>query len=281
MTESNYSAEMLIKVKQQKEKNSKRLAELQKQILANRKVPIPLPGDTRTALQLLTREKRIERFQSLANIDSLTGLSNKRFFKQLLPLELARVRRGKPLAVIAGDMQDLKRINDSFGHNVGDLAIQAVAVGMTKTVRDTDTAAHLSGDEFAALLPDISSQHEENRPGYATEKEASAAVALRICHAIQKQPLIVPEQSTPLHVQMDIGIAVADKQDTPETILKRADEAMYRMKRLNKQTDNSHRSSIVIATVEDGQSVFDRASFGEDGHSIVFERLLNGIVEKE
>lgn len=273
MTEAESTSETRRTAIEQKEKNRKRLGELRTQIRTNRTAPIPLPGDTRTALQLLTRERRGERYKSMANVDSSTGLSNKRFFKQLLSLELSRVRRGKSLAIVAGDMQELKRYNDTFGHEVGDRAIQAGAEGMKKTIRDTDTAAHLAGDEFAVLLPDVSPQLEGKKSWYATEKEAAAAVVLRMNRAIHEQPLGISVQVPEQHVHMDIGVATADKDDTAESILKRADEAMYRMKRLNKQANNHFMSSIVIAMVEDGQNVFDRASFGEDGHSILFERL--------
>lgn len=257
---------------EQNTKNQKRLRVLRDQLRRNRIAPIPLPGDTRAALQLLTRERRGQRYQALANVDSLTRLPNERFFHQLLPLELARVKRGKSLAVLAGDMQGLKQFNDTFGHEQGDRAIQVVAEGINKMIRDTDTAAHLSGDEFAALLPDVSPQNGE-KALYSTKKESSAAIALRMNIVINEQPFTIPDHPSEHHVHMDIGVTIAEKDDTPESILKRADDAMYRMKRLNKETHNQHKSSIVIATVENSQTVFDRASFGADGRSIQFERL--------
>lgn len=280
MPESNYFAEMQRKARNQKDKNRVRVSELEKQIRANRRVPIPLPGDSRTALQLLTRERRTDRYRSMANVDSLTGLSNKRFFDAVLPLQLARVPRGKSLAIISGDLQELKKYNDTFGHDGGDRAIQSAAKGMSETLRDTDVAARLGGDEFAALLPDISPQHIGKNSAYSTEKEAASAVALRINHAINEQSLTSAEHIPRQYVHMDIGIALAVKDDTPESILKRSDEASYKIKRINKQTNNEYRSSIVVATIEDGQTVFDRATFGKEGQSIQFERLLNGTMKK-
>lgn len=273
MSELDYSAQMQRKAKDQKEKNRVRVSELERQIRTNRRVPIPLPGDTRTALQLLSRERRTERYRTMANVDSLTGLSNKRFFKAVLPLELARVRRDKSLAIITGDLQELKIYNDTFGHDGGDRALQTAAKGMRETLRDTDVAARLGGDEFAALLPDISPQHYGKKLIYATEKEAAAAVALRMNQAIDMQVLSVSNQTSVSHVHMDLGMTIAEKDDTEESVLKRADEAMYQMKRLNKTTNNRYTSSIVIATREDGQTIFDRASFEKDRSTIQFERL--------
>lgn len=272
MAESDTKTQDRLVVIEQKSKNKARARELRAVLRQNRMVPIPMPGDARAVLQLLTRERRGQRYKALANVDSLTRLPNERFFHQLLPLELARVKRGKSLAVLAGDMQELKRFNDTFGHAAGDHAIQVVAEGIKTTIRDTDTAAHLSGDEFAALLPDVSPQNGE-KALYTTKKESTAAIALRMNLAINGQSFSVSEPGIEQHVHMDIGVTIAEKSDSTESILKRADEAMYRIKRLNKDTNNRHKSSIVIATVENSQTVFDRASFGEDGHSIQFERL--------
>lgn len=273
MTESDYSSELHHKTAVQKLKNRKRLDELEAHIRKNRIVPVPLPGDTRTALGILTRERRSERYKAMIHTDSLTGLSNKRFFESLLPLELSRVKRGQSLAVMAGDLQSLKLINDTHGHDTGDRAIQAAGEGMKQSIRDTDTAAHISGDEFAALLPDVSPQHHGKESRYATQKEAASAVALRMNQKINKQAANLPDKKTSINVHMDIGITIAQSDDTPDIILKRADEAMYAMKRLNKATGNTHAASIAIATQENGQTVFDRAWFGDDGHAIQFQRL--------
>ncbi|MEK7141085.1 MAG: GGDEF domain-containing protein [Patescibacteria group bacterium] len=275
MTESDKTSEIWQKAVEQKAKNKTRIGQLLAQAKKGRIVPISLPGDSRTALRLLMRERRTERYRTMANVDSLTGLSNKRFLYDLLPLELARVQRGKSLAVVSGDLQELKRYNDTFGHDGGDRAIQAVSEGMKRTIRDTDTAAHLSGDEFAVLLPDISPQQAGKESLYATQKEMSAAVALRMNRAIHEQTVQDANLDQKQTIHMDIGVTIAQKDDTPESVLKCSDEAMYQMKRLNKTTNNQYISSIVIATREDRTTVFDRASFGEDGRSIHFDRLTS------
>ena len=119
MTESDKTSEIWQKAVEQKAKNKTRIGQLLAQAKKGRIVPISLPGDSRTALRLLMRERRTERYRTMANVDSLTGLSNKRFLYDLLPLELARVQRGKSLAVVSGDLQELKRYNDTFGHDGG------------------------------------------------------------------------------------------------------------------------------------------------------------------
>lgn len=277
MTESDYSSEFHHKAVVQKQKNRDRLGELVNQIQRNREGfhPGSNEPDILTAINLLTRERRNERYKEMIHTDSLTGLSNKRFFEALLPLELSRVKRGQSLAVMAGDLQSLKLINDTHGHDTGDRAIQAAGEGMKQSIRDTDTAAHMSGDEFVALLPDVSPQHHGKESKYATQKEAASAVALRMNQKINEQAAKLPDKKTSLNVHMDIGITIAESDDTPEVILKRADQAMYAMKRLNKATNNMHAASIAVATKENGQTVFDRAWFKGDGQTIQFERLLN------
>ena len=83
---------------------------------------------------------------------------------------------------------------------------------MKRTIRDTDTAAHLSGDEFAVLLPDISPQQAGKESLYATQKEMSAAVALRMNRAIHEQTVQDANLDQKQTIHMDIGVTIAQKR---------------------------------------------------------------------
>ena len=95
--------------------------------------------------------------QRLARVDALTRVPNVRLFREQLDLELRRVQRsGQPLSVAIFDVDDLKAVNDSYGHAAGDALLVAVARAWLHALRSTDLIARLGGDEFAVLLPDTS-----------------------------------------------------------------------------------------------------------------------------
>lgn len=97
--------------------------------------------------------------QRLARVDALTRVPNVRLFREQADLELSRARRtGQPLSVAIFDVDDLKQVNDRFGHAAGDALLVTVARAWTHALRSTDLIARLGGDEFAVLLPDTSSE---------------------------------------------------------------------------------------------------------------------------
>lgn len=183
------------------------------------------------ALQDITElHQTEERIRQLAFIDSLTRLPNRELFKDRLDMALKLARRhGRPLALLFLDLDNFKRINDTLGHDVGDLLLQTTAERLKLSVRGGDSVsrskvdeqdesvARLGGDEFTVLLPEI--QHHED----------AAIVAERI-QANLSQPLILGDHE--ILVTPSIGIAVfpQDGEDS-ETLLKNADMAMYFAKR--------------------------------------------------
>jgi two-component system cell cycle response regulator len=103
--------------------------------------------------QLVKLRQLIERLRAEADLDSLTGLANRRRFRRALGQEVERWRRyGVPCALLLLDVDHMKRINDTHGHPAGDLVICAVAAALAELSRDNDTAARLGGEEFALLL---------------------------------------------------------------------------------------------------------------------------------
>jgi diguanylate cyclase (GGDEF)-like protein len=103
---------------------------------------------------LCALQRRLQAEKNLARIDTLTGLMNSRAFREQLDHDLAvSARVGVRLTVAYLDLDDFKRVNDTFGHAGGDALLQTIGEAMTATMRRSDTVARLGGDEFAMILP--------------------------------------------------------------------------------------------------------------------------------
>ena len=106
--------------------------------------------------QLVLLRQKMDRLRADADLDSLTGLANRRRFRVALAREVERWRRYKsPCALLMLDIDHLKAVNDKFGHPVGDMVIRQIAQTLREVSRDNDTAARLGGEEFALLLAGI------------------------------------------------------------------------------------------------------------------------------
>ena len=158
----------------------------------------------------------------LAHHDALTGLPNRRMFEQRLAqaLELSR-RSGRGCALLFVDLDDFKAINDTRGHAVGDLVLQAVARTIVGAVRQVDTVARLAGDEFTVLCENVDSE------------EAALQIVTKLQHAFEP-PLDIDGE--PLAVRASIGLSLfpRDAQDA-RTLMASADAAMYRIKQSHKR----------------------------------------------
>ncbi len=185
------------------------------------------PSHLYGTLQDITELRRAEeRIWQLAFTDSLTRLPNRELFKDRLDtaLKLAK-RRNSQLALLFLDLDNFKRINDTLGHSVGDLLLQATAERLKLSVRANDSVsrneaeeqdesiARLGGDEFTVLLPDI--QHS-----------ADAAIVAERIQASLSQPLTLSGHE--VFITPSIGIAVFPQDgEDPDTLIKNADLAMY------------------------------------------------------
>ncbi|MCK2125179.1 EAL domain-containing protein [Thauera aromatica] len=155
------------------------------------------------------------RLSHLANHDPLTGLPNRNLLHDRLAHAITR--RGEGLnAVLFLDLDRFKLINDSYGHDVGDELLRAVAARLQHCLRAEDTVARLGGDEFVVLLEDLPSV------------DAAAAIAGKIASHLSV-PVTVGERELPLAASVGIALHPRDGSD-PQTLLKHADTAMYRAK---------------------------------------------------
>ena len=122
-----------------------------------------LPGEIDLLIektqQLVLLRQKIDRLRADADLDSLTGLANRRRFRVALAREVERWRRYRvPCALLMLDIDHLKSVNDKFGHPVGDMVIRQIAQTLKEVSRDNDTAARLGGEEFALLLAGVDLQ---------------------------------------------------------------------------------------------------------------------------
>ncbi|HUV04279.1 MAG TPA: EAL domain-containing protein [Armatimonadota bacterium] len=186
------------------------------------------PFDTRELRSRLHAGKRIldlqsellsmrEMLEQRVTHDILTGLPNRLLFGDRLNQRLAQSRRSqRPLAVMFLDLDHFKLINDTLGHSVGDQLLKQVAQRLTASVREADTVARMGGDEFIAIVADIS------------ESEDATVVARRVLETLS-QPFLLSGQEIFISASIGVSMYPSDGAD-PETLVKNADAAMYRAK---------------------------------------------------
>ncbi|GAW91366.1 GGDEF domain-containing protein [Calderihabitans maritimus] len=164
----------------------------------------------------LSNATLIRRLEREAETDVLTGFFNKRALRNILANELERtVRYGTPLSVIFLDIDDFKAYNDAFGHLSGDVVLEKTAEIIRNSIRTVDIAGRYGGEEFVIILP-------------GTNKEGAVRVAERIRKSIETFPF--PHR----RITASIGIASAQKDDSIDLLLARADQACYRAKKEGK-----------------------------------------------
>jgi diguanylate cyclase (GGDEF)-like protein len=174
--------------------------------------------------QLVLLRQKIDRLRADADLDSLTGLANRRRFRVALTREVERWRRYRvPCALLMLDIDHLKRINDQFGHPAGDAVIRQIAQTLKEVSRDNDTAARLGGEEFGLLLA-----------GVDLQRAAAAAERLRTVLSGRR----VDGVGT---VTVSIGVASCPENATAErTLYAASDSALYVSK-------NSGRDRVSVA----------------------------------
>jgi diguanylate cyclase (GGDEF)-like protein len=162
----------------------------------------------------LERARLFQEVQSLALTDPLTGLQNRRSLFELGRVEFARAKRMKrPFCCMMLDLDHFKRINDEYGHLIGDQVLQEFATRCNSSVREVDLVGRYGGEELIILLPE-------------TDRKTSMQVAERLRTSIASTPIKVFDKE--ISVTASIGVAAEDENTTDlETLIARADQAMY------------------------------------------------------
>jgi len=172
------------------------------------------------------RERLFRQVELLSTTDPLTGLSNRRHFDAAAKLEIMRARRyGRPLSAVMMDIDHFKRVNDTFGHPVGDRVLVALSGLCLGLARKMDLKARLGGEEFCLLLPE-------------TSMESARVLAERLRADIEALPFDAGGRA--FRVTASLGIAGYAAGEELETLLVRADGALYAAK-------ESGRNRVVLA----------------------------------
>jgi diguanylate cyclase (GGDEF)-like protein len=184
----------------------------------------------RRTLERTQLQQTISELTELSLRDPLTGLFNRRGLSERLVEELSRARRyGAPLSLMMVDIDHFKRINDLYGHAIGDVAIGHVARLLMRDRRVSDIVSRYGGEEFVLLLPH-------------TPLDGALSLAERLRYLIEKSPYRTVEAQDSLTVSL--GVAVFDpKMREPAELLEAADQALYRSKR-------EGRNRVSVASLE-------------------------------
>lgn len=162
-------------------------------------------------------EDKIHYLQAESTTDPLTGVGNRRWLDVELKQRMAQLRRqNAPFSALLVDIDHFKAVNDSLGHDAGDAILVGVAKELRTTLRDMDVLCRIGGEEFVVVLP-------------GTESEAASLACERLRKAIESAKFQFNDKVIP--VTVSIGLTTAIHSDTQESLLKRADEALYAAKR--------------------------------------------------
>lgn len=157
-----------------------------------------------------------------ATLDALTGLNNRRQFEIRLKQEVATAKRqNKPLCAMMIDVDFFKNVNDTYGHVVGDCVLKSIASVIKTELREYDIASRYGGEEFAILLP-------------FTKIEEAFAVAQRLRHTVEITPIDITNEkgecNLSVKITISIGVYEYHKNDTPQDLYQKADNALYEAK---------------------------------------------------
>lgn len=176
--------------------------------------------------ELSAAHRQVSELRDLAMTDQLTGIPNRRHFDMALRSRIAEFAGyDRPFGLLIADLDRFKVLNDTHGHAAGDLALRTVSRTMLEASRASDDLARIGGEEFGITVPDIG-------------PSMLRAIADRMCSLVGRTS--VRADGRDLAITVSIGGAIAIAGDTPETIFKRADRALYAAK-------EEGRNRVVIA----------------------------------
>ncbi|MBF9014049.1 MULTISPECIES: diguanylate cyclase [unclassified Oceanispirochaeta] len=162
---------------------------------------------------------RAQKLERLAVTDPLTNIHNRRFFDETAKTEVGRAKRfGTPVSLIIFDIDHFKRVNDTYGHLIGDQVLQSLAASCQKTMRSIDLFARFGGEEFVVLTPD-------------TDIQLARDIAERLRNIVSDKVMALSD-GTEIFVTISLGVAGWDTSESLEikTLLDQADKALYAAK---------------------------------------------------
>ncbi len=188
----------------------------------------PAVGGIVFMMRDVTGERRaVEALRRQAFHDPLTGLANRTLFNEEAARALAR-RGGRLVAVLAGDLDGFKPVNDTYGHPAGDKLLAAVAAALAGAVRPSDLVARVGGDEFAVLLDDLPDRAE------------AGALAARVVDGVAKVAVQLKGGTASVGISVGVAVTRSGAGVSADELLGRADDALYAAKAAGKRTWRQH-----------------------------------------
>ncbi|NVN91109.1 MAG: GGDEF domain-containing protein [Desulfuromonadales bacterium] len=176
-----------------------------------------LKGELASSQEVLAEQRlQIENLRTAVRIDGLTQLANRAYFDEKLTESLDILKRyNQAFSLMMIDLDNFKDINDTYGHPAGDRILKGVAFKIRESLRSSDFLARFGGDEFSLIL-------------IKADAHIASDVAWKLCNSLRESRFLLDD--IPVTATLSIGVAEADVRDTEESLLKRADEALYRVK---------------------------------------------------
>lgn len=166
-------------------------------------------------------KKEVDQLSELVSTDTLTGLYNYRYFTTIIAQEMERSKRtGQPTTLIMVDADHFKSVNDQWGHEAGNQALQLIARCIKHNIRQLDIACRYGGEEFAVILP-------------STDIGTSAQVAERIREAVESAQLLIDDNPNPVTLTASLGLSFYSgnrADDDWHKLIEKADSELYRAK---------------------------------------------------
>lgn len=194
---------------------------MQAEIVRSREVLLEQRDSVESAQEKIRKlQEELSELSEAVRVDQLTGVLNRRGLDEAMTREMARAQRGGGLLSVALlDIDNFKSLNDTYGHNVGDTALQHLAKVIQTTMRPTDVVSRFGGEEFVILLPD-------------TDLEAAVLTVKRLQRALTKQFFLGNNEK--LLITFSAGVALLKSDETEAAVIHRADQSMYLAKRTGK-----------------------------------------------